>query len=250
MPSRIHKGSFYALPQSPQIYKQLLMLSGFDRYIQLARCFRDEDLRADRQPEFTQIDLEMSFVDQEDIMEMNEGYVQRLFKEILNVDIPLPLPRLTYHEAMERYGSDKPDTRYGMEIQNITALVQNSAFPVFADAIAGGGSVRAIVAKNAAAVYSRKEIDKLTAHAKGIGAKGLAFIRFHEDTPTCSFAKFLGEGELDGDRLRKGRRRALCGGSGHGGASDARRAAADGGTQAGHHSEHVQFPVDHGVPVL
>ena len=197
VPSRIHKGSFYALPQSPQIYKQLLMLSGFDRYIQLARCFRDEDLRADRQPEFTQIDLEMSFVDQEDIMEMNEGYVQRLFKEILNVDIPLPLPRLTYHEAMERYGSDKPDTRYGMEIQNITALVQNSAFPVFADAIAGGGSVRAIVAKNAAAVYSRKEIDKLTAHAKGIGAKGLAFIRFHEDTPTCSFAKFLGEGELD-----------------------------------------------------
>ena len=197
VPSRIHKGSFYALPQSPQIYKQLLMLSGFDRYIQLARCFRDEDLRADRQPEFTQIDLELSFVDQEDIMEMNEGYVKRLFKEILNVDIPLPLPRLTYHDAMERYGSDKPDTRYGMEIQNISDLVKDSAFPVFADAIANGGSVRAIVAKNAAATYSRKEIDKLTAHAKGIGAKGLAFIRFHEDTPNCSFAKFLGEGELD-----------------------------------------------------
>lgn len=197
VPSRVHNGKFYALPQSPQLYKQILMLSGFDRYFQIARCYRDEDLRADRQPEFTQIDLEMSFVDQEDIMEMNEGYVKRLFKEILNVDIPLPLPRLTYHDAMERYGSDKPDTRYGMEIQNISDLVKDSAFPVFADAIANGGSVRAIVAKNAAATYSRKEIDKLTAHAKGIGAKGLAFIRFHEDTPNCSFAKFLGEGELD-----------------------------------------------------
>lgn len=197
VPSRIHKGSFYALPQSPQIYKQLLMLSGFDRYIQLARCFRDEDLRADRQPEFTQIDLEMSFVDEEDIMSMNEGYVARLFKEILNVDIPLPLPRLTYKEAMERYGSDKPDTRYGMEIQDISDLVKDSGFSVFSGAVQAGGSVRAIVAKNAAHVYTRKEIDKLTAHAKGIGAKGLAYIRYVEDVPNCSFSKFMAEGELE-----------------------------------------------------
>ncbi len=197
VPSRIHHGCVYALPQSPQIYKQLLMLSGFDRYIQLARCFRDEDLRADRQPEFTQIDLEMSFVDENDIMEMNEGYIARLFKEILNVDIPLPLPRLTYKEAMERYGSDKPDTRFGMEIQNISDLVKDSGFSVFSGAIANGGSVRAIVAKDAAAKLTRKEIDKLTEHAKGIGAKGLAYIRFVDEKPACSFAKFMAEGELE-----------------------------------------------------
>ena len=197
VPSRIHHGSVYALPQSPQIYKQLLMLSGFDRYIQLARCFRDEDLRADRQPEFTQIDLEMSFVDENDIMEMNEGYVARLFKEILNVDIPLPLPRLTFAEAMNRYGSDKPDTRFGMEIQNISDLVKDSGFSVFSGAVAAGGSVRAIVAKNAAAALTRKEIDKLTEHAKGIGAKGLAYIRYVDETPACSFAKFMAEGELE-----------------------------------------------------
>ena len=197
VPSRIHHGCVYALPQSPQIYKQLLMLSGFDRYIQLARCFRDEDLRADRQPEFTQIDLEMSFVDENDIMEMNEGYVARLFKEILNVDIQLPLPRLTFREAMERYGSDKPDTRFGMEIQNISDLVANSGFSVFSGAVAGGGSVRAIVAKGAAAKLTRKEIDKLTEHAKGIGAKGLAYIRYVDAKPACSFAKFMAEGELE-----------------------------------------------------
>ncbi len=197
VPSRIHHGSVYALPQSPQIYKQLLMLSGFDRYIQLARCFRDEDLRADRQPEFTQIDLEMSFVDENDIMEMNEGYVARLFKEILNVDIPLPLPRLTFREAMDRYGSDKPDTRFGMEIQNISELVKNSGFSVFSGAVADGGSVRAIVAKNAASVLTRKEIDKLVEHAKGIGAKGLAYIRYVDEKPACSFAKFMAEGELE-----------------------------------------------------
>jgi aspartyl-tRNA synthetase len=197
VPSRIHHGSVYALPQSPQIYKQLLMLSGFDRYIQLARCFRDEDLRADRQPEFTQIDLEMSFVDENDIMEMNEGYVARLFKEILNVDIPLPLPRLTFAEAMNRYGSDKPDTRFGMEIQNISDLVKDSGFSVFSGAVQSGGSVRAIVAKNAAATLTRKEIDKLTEHAKGIGAKGLAYIRFVDEKPACSFAKFMAEGELE-----------------------------------------------------
>ncbi len=197
VPSRVHHGSVYALPQSPQIYKQLLMLSGFDRYIQLARCFRDEDLRADRQPEFTQIDLEMSFVDENDVMEMNEGFVARLFKEILNVEIPLPLPRLTFREAMDRYGSDKPDTRFGMEIQNLSDLVKDSGFSVFSDAVKNGGSVRAIVAKNAAAVLTRKEIDKLVEHAKGIGAKGLAYIRYVEDKPACSFAKFMAEGELE-----------------------------------------------------
>ena len=197
VPSRIHHGCVYALPQSPQIYKQLLMLSGFDRYIQLARCFRDEDLRADRQPEFTQIDLEMSFVDENDIMEMNEGFIARLFKEVLNVDIQLPLPRLTFKEAMERYGSDKPDTRFGMEITDISDLVKNSGFSVFSGAIANGGSVRAIVAKNAAAKLTRKESDKLTEHAKGIGAKGLAYIRYVDAKPNCSFAKFMAEGELE-----------------------------------------------------
>ena len=197
VPSRIHHGCVYALPQSPQIYKQLLMLSGFDRYIQLARCFRDEDLRADRQPEFTQIDLEMSFVDENDIMEMNEGYIARLFKEVLNLDIQLPLPRLTFKEAMERYGSDKHDTRFGMEITDISDLVKNSGFAVFSGAVANGGSVRAIVAKNAAAKLTRKEIDKLTEHAKGIGAKGLAYIRYVDAKPNCSFAKFMAEGELE-----------------------------------------------------
>lgn len=197
VPSRIHNGKFYALPQSPQIYKQLLMISGFDRYIQLARCFRDEDLRADRQPEFTQIDLEMSFVDVEDILEMNEGFIQRLFKEVLDVDVELPLPRLTYKDAMERYGSDKPDTRFGMEICDISELVKNCGFGVFTSAIENGGSVRAIVAKDAAKTLTRKEIDKLTEYVKGIGAKGLAFVRWVDDEPTCAFAKFLGEGELD-----------------------------------------------------
>ncbi|MBQ8276304.1 MAG: aspartate--tRNA ligase [Clostridia bacterium] len=197
VPSRIHNGSFYALPQSPQIYKQLLMLSGFDRYIQLARCFRDEDLRADRQPEFTQIDLEMSFVTEDDVMEMNEGYVARLFKEVLGVEIALPLPRLTFRDAMERYGSDKPDTRFGMEIQNISDLVENSGFAVFSGAVKDGGSVRAIVVKDGAAKLTRKEIDKLTEHARGIGAKGLAYVRWVDEAPACSFAKFMAEGELE-----------------------------------------------------
>lgn len=197
VPSRVHHGKFYALPQSPQMYKQLLMIAGFDRYIQLARCFRDEDLRADRQPEFTQIDLEMSFVDVEDILEMNEGFIQRLFKEVLDVDVELPLPRLTYKDAMERYGSDKPDTRFGMEICDISELVKNCGFGVFTSAIENGGSVRAIVAKDAAKTLTRKEIDKLTEYVKGIGAKGLAFVRWVDDEQTCAFAKFLGEGELD-----------------------------------------------------
>lgn len=197
IPSRVHNGKFYALPQSPQIYKQLLMVAGMDRYIQIARCFRDEDLRADRQPEFTQIDLEMSFVDVDDILEMTEGFVQYLFKKVLNLDVTLPLPRLTYAEAMNRYGSDKPDTRFGMELQDISSLVQDVDFAVFRNALEAGGSVRAIVAKQAVKTLTRKEIDKLTEKAKGIGAKGLAFIRWNDAVPTCPFAKFLPEGKLN-----------------------------------------------------
>ena len=197
VPSRVHPGNFYALPQSPQMYKQLMMIAGYDRYIQLARCFRDEDLRADRQPEFTQIDLEMSFVDVDDLLCMNEGFIQRLFREVLQVEIPLPLPRMTYREAMERYGSDKPDTRFGMEICDLSDLVKDSGFGVFSSAVAAGGSVRAIVAKDAAGILTRKEIDKLTEYVRGIGAKGLAFVRWVEDTPSCSFAKFMAEGELE-----------------------------------------------------
>ena len=196
IPSRVHNGKFYALPQSPQIYKQLLMVAGMDRYIQLARCFRDEDLRADRQPEFTQIDLEMSFVDVEDILSMTEGFIKYLFKNVLNLDITAPLPRLTYTEAMERYGSDKPDTRFGMEIQDFSELVRDCGFGVFADAVKNGGSVRAIVAKNSSSVLTRKEIDKLTEMVKGIGAKGLAYVRWVDEKPSCSFAKFFSEEEL------------------------------------------------------
>lgn len=197
VPSRIHAGKFYALPQSPQIYKQLLMVAGFDRYIQLARCFRDEDLRADRQPEFTQIDMEMSFVDVEDILDIGEGLMKRLFKEIKGIDIQTPIPRMTFADAMNRYGSDKPDTRFGMEIVDISEAVRDVDFVVFKSALEAGGSVRAIVIKNGSAVYTRKEIDKLTEHAKGIGAKGLAYVRWLDDAPNCSFAKFLREGELE-----------------------------------------------------
>ena len=197
VPSRIHKGKFYALPQSPQLYKQLSMVAGFDRYMQIARCFRDEDLRADRQPEFTQIDLEMSFVDMEDVLAIGEGYMERVFREAIGAEIKLPLPRLTYKEAMERYGSDKPDTRYGMEIYNLTETVRNCGFGVFTGAIEAGGSVRGITAKNAVNVYTRKEIDKLTETARGIGAKGLAWVRMNEDgTFSSSFAKFLTEEEM------------------------------------------------------
>ncbi len=196
VPSRIHNGSFYALPQSPQLYKQLSMVAGFDRYMQIARCFRDEDLRADRQPEFTQIDIEMSFVEMEDVLNMGEGYIKRLFKDALGVDIALPLPRLTFKEAMERYGSDKPDTRYGMEIVDLTDAVRNSEFVVFKNAVGNGGSVRAIKAENAVSVYTRKEIDKLTEYAKGIGAKGLAWIRMNEDSMASSFAKFMTQDEI------------------------------------------------------
>ena len=197
VPSRIHHGSAYALPQSPQIYKQLLMLAGYDRYIQLARCFRDEDLRADRQPEFTQIDLEMSFATQEDIMDINEGLMVRLFKEILGIELKTPFPRMTYADAMNRFGSDKPDTRFGMEITDISDTVRDCGFSVFTGAVENGGSVRGITVKGGAAKLSRKEIDKLTEHAKGIGAKGLAYIRWVDDAPNCSFAKFITPETLD-----------------------------------------------------
>jgi len=196
VPSRIHKGSFYALPQSPQMYKQLCMVAGFDRYMQIARCFRDEDLRADRQPEFTQIDLEMSFVDMEDVLQIGEGYIKRLFKDVMDIDIPTPFPRYTYNEVMERFGSDKPDTRFGMEIFNISEEVKNTEFVVFKNALANGGSVRGITAKNAVKTYTRKEIDKLVEFVKGIGAKGLAWIRWTDDSISSSFAKFMSEDEM------------------------------------------------------
>lgn len=196
VPSRIHKGSFYALPQSPQIYKQLCMVAGFDKYMQIARCFRDEDLRADRQPEFTQIDIEMSFADMEDVLELGEGYIKRVFKDALNIDIPTPFPRYTYNQVMERYGSDKPDTRFDMELYNLTDIVKDCGFGVFKSAVDGGGSVRGITAKNAVRTYSRKEIDKLTEFVRGIGAKGLAWIRLTNDGIASSFAKFMSEDEM------------------------------------------------------
>ncbi len=193
VPSRVHKGEFYALPQSPQLYKQLSMVAGFDRYFQLARCFRDEDLRADRQPEFTQIDLEMSFVDVEDVLAIGEGFMRHVFGEVLGVNLPTPLPRMTYTEAMERYGSDKPDTRFAMELCDISAQVADCGFGVFTGALEAGGTVRAINAKGAAGVLTRKEIDKLTEHARGIGAKGLAWVRWTSEGMTSSFGKFLSE---------------------------------------------------------
>ncbi len=197
VPSRVHKGSFYALPQSPQLYKQLSMVAGFDRYMQIARCFRDEDLRADRQPEFTQIDVEMSFIEKEDILTLIEGYMKKVFKEALGVEIETPLPRLTYAEAMERYGSDKPDTRYAMEITDIGDEVKNCGFGVFTGALENGGKVAAITAKKAFSILTRKEVDKLTEFVRGIGAKGLAWARIGEDgTIASSFAKFMTEDEM------------------------------------------------------
>ncbi len=197
VPSRIHKGSFYALPQSPQLYKQLSMVAGFDRYMQIARCFRDEDLRADRQPEFTQIDVEMSFIEKEDILTLIEGYMKKVFKEALGVEIETPLPRLTYAEAMERYGSDKPDTRYAMEITDIGEEVKNCGFGVFTGALENGGKVAAITAKKAFSILTRKEVDKLTEFVRGIGAKGLAWARIGDDgTIASSFAKFMTEDEM------------------------------------------------------
>lgn len=181
VPSRVNEGAFYALPQSPQLFKQLLMVSSFDRYFQIARCFRDEDLRADRQPEFTQIDLEMSFVDTDDILAMQEGFIKTLFKEIKGIDIQLPLKRLSYDEAMERFGSDKPDLRFGFELKKLNDVVSGTEFKVFADALNSGGDVRGICIENASDKFSRKDIDKLTDNAKHYGAKGLVWIRMEED---------------------------------------------------------------------
>lgn len=196
VPSRVHPGKFYALPQSPQLYKQISMLAGFDRYMQIARCFRDEDLRADRQPEFTQIDIEMSFVDETDVQTVNEGLMKDIFKDIMGMELELPLRRITYKEAMERFGSDKPDTRFGLELQNISDILNGTEFAVFKGALEAGGSVRAINVKGAAATLSRKEIDKLADVAKLFKAKGLAFTRVTEDAQSSSFEKFLTEAEI------------------------------------------------------
>lgn len=193
VPSRVHPGKFYALPQSPQQYKQLLMLSGFDRYFQIARCFRDEDLRADRQPEFTQIDLEMSFLDEDQIMAIQEGFLKRVFKEILNVDVVTPFPRMPWREAMDRFGSDKPDTRFGFELTDISDIVKDCEFAVFAEPVKAGGSVRLINLKGHAADFPRKKIDKLQDFVKTYRAKGLAWTRLHEGNVTSSYAKFLTE---------------------------------------------------------
>ena len=197
VPSRVHPGEFYALPQSPQLYKQLLMCSGFDRYIQIARCYRDEDLRADRQPEFTQVDIELSFVDIDDVIDVNERLIHAMYKEILNVDIPIPFPRMTWQEAMDRFGSDKPDTRFGMELVDVTDVVKGCGFGVFTGAIENGGTVRGLNVKGQGSM-PRKKIDKLVDSAKGNGAKGLAYLCINEDgTYKSSFAKFMTEEELD-----------------------------------------------------
>lgn len=203
VPSRVHHGKFYALPQSPQLYKQLLMLSGFDRYFQIARCFRDEDLRADRQPEFTQIDLEMSFVTQDDVITIMEGFLADLFSEFKGMKLSLPLPRMTYAEAMERYGSDKPDLRFGMELCNLSDIAKTCGFKVFAQAVENGGSVRGIVAKGAAGSLSRKDIDALTEFVKLYKAKGLAWYKNNNGEVSSSYAKFLTEEENNAiiDRL-------------------------------------------------
>ena len=197
VPSRVHPGSFYALPQSPQIFKQLLMCSGYDRYFQLARCYRDEDLRADRQPEFTQIDMELSFVDVDDVIDVNERMLAFLFKEVLNVEVPLPIQRMTWQEAMDRFGSDKPDIRFGMELTDVSEVVKDCDFAVFKGALENGGSVRGINAKGQGAM-PRKKIDKLVEFAKGYGAKGLAYIAIGQDgTVKSSFAKFMKEEEMN-----------------------------------------------------
>ncbi len=196
VPSRVQPNRFFALPQSPQLYKQLLMLSDFDRYVQIARCFRDEDLRADRQPEFTQIDVEMAYVDEVDIQTMNEGFIKKAFKEVLNVDVPTPFPRMTYQDAMDNYGVDKPDTRFEMKLCDVSECVANTEFAVFRNALDNGGSVRCIVAKGLADKLTRKEIDKLTEVAKTYGAKGLAFTRMTADATSSSFEKFLTAEEI------------------------------------------------------
>jgi len=210
VPSRVHQGKFYALPQSPQQYKQLLMLAGFDRYMQIVRCFRDEDLRADRQPEFTQIDLEMSFVDIDDVIEMNEGYIKRLFKDVLDVDVDLPIKRMTLREAEDRYGSDKPDLRFGLELCDISDIVKNCEFKVFSEPVAQGGSVRMIYVPDGG-VMPRKQIDSLVEFVKTYGAKGLAWTKLGEGYPnigegnfSSSYSKFLTEEENDAILARAG----------------------------------------------
>lgn len=196
VPSRVHPGSFYALPQSPQLFKQLLMCAGYDRYFQIVKCFRDEDLRADRQPEFTQIDMELSFVDVDDVIEVNERLLHKIFKECLGIEIPLPIARMTYKEAMERFGSDKPDIRFGMELKNVSEIVANCGFGVFANAVANGGSVRGINVEGQAGM-PRKKIDALVDFVKDYGAKGLAYLAIEEDgSYKSSFAKFMTEEEL------------------------------------------------------
>ena len=204
VPSRVHPGKFYALPQSPQLFKQLLMLSGFDRYMQIARCFRDEDLRADRQPEFTQIDLEMSFVEEEDVMSVNEKFMQRLMKETIGVDVELPLLRLPWDEAMRRFGSDKPDMRFGLELCDMSDIVAESGFSVFTGAIAAGGSVRAICVPGGVAAFTRKNIDELTEFVKIYKAKGLAWMSLKPEGLQCSFAKFLTEEQIKAIQERAG----------------------------------------------
>ena len=196
VPSRVHQGSFYALPQSPQLFKQLLMCSGYDRYFQIAKCFRDEDLRADRQPEFTQIDMELSFVDVDDVIDVNERLLAKIFKDILDVEVPLPIPRMTWQEAMDRFGSDKPDIRFGMELVDVSEVVKDSEFVVFKGALENGGSVRGINAKGQGEM-PRKKIDKLVDFAKDFGAKGLAYVAIQNDgTIKSSFAKFMSEDEM------------------------------------------------------
>ncbi|WP_110927051.1 aspartate--tRNA ligase [Bacillus massiliglaciei] len=193
VPSRVHEGEFYALPQSPQLFKQLLMVSGFERYYQIARCFRDEDLRADRQPEFTQIDIETSFMSQEDIMNMTQNMMEKVMKEVKGLDVTLPFPRMTYDEAMSRFGSDKPDTRFGMELKDVSEIVKDSGFKVFSGAVANGGQVKAIVVKGGAADYSRKDIDALGEFAAIYGAKGLAWLKVEEEGVKGPIAKFFAE---------------------------------------------------------
>ena len=197
VPSRIHPGAFYALPQSPQLFKQILMVSGYDRYFQITKCFRDEDLRADRQPEFTQIDTEMSFMDADDVMTIHEGLIQKVFKDVMDIDIKLPLRRIPYQEAMDRFGSDKPDTRFGMELRDVSDIVAGSEFKVFSSVVKNGGSVRAINAKGCANILARREIDALVDFVKIYGAKGMAWISIREDGLNSPITKFMTQEEID-----------------------------------------------------
>ncbi len=224
VPSRLHKGKFYALPQSPQLFKQLLMVSGFDRYMQIVKCFRDEDLRADRQPEFTQIDVEMSFIQQEDVLNLIEGYIARLWKEVINVEVPLPFKRMSFHDAMTRYGSDKPDLRFGMELSTITDIVKDSGFGVFADAAKAGGVV-AVLNAEGCGEYSRKTLDELTEFAKKYGAKGLAWMKFTAEGVNSPIAKFLDEASIEAIKQATGAKVGdlLLFGAGQGGSAEIER---------------------------